>query len=247
VVTSGGPNYRIALAAFCALALGLGIVWWLSPGEDLGPWREGPPPEEWAALSRQETLWRGEGLSRDVNHEYVPLQEISVELPLAVLVGEDIAFFRHGTVDPVAIWEALREWWRGARLRGASTISQQLARILFLSNRRSLTRKFREARMAWWLERRLGKRRVLELYLNVVEYGPGVFGAQAAAQKYFGVPASRLDPEQAAGLAAAIPSPGRDNPSTATDRWRARRALILDRASRADWLRRTLEHIREKR
>jgi membrane peptidoglycan carboxypeptidase len=133
------------------------------------------------------------------------------------------------------------------RLRGASTISQQLAKNLFLSPRRTVWRKIREAHLAWWLERRLGKRRILELYLNVVEFGPGLFGAEAASQHYFGVASGDLTVEQAASLAAAIPSPGRDNPTTDTRRWRFRRDVILRRMGRATWLKTLLGRLQRAR
>jgi monofunctional biosynthetic peptidoglycan transglycosylase len=178
-----------------------------------------------------------------VEHRYVPLGAISTELQLAVLVGEDIDYFGHGPLDLDAIVEAIETRKPGARLRGASTITQQLAKNLFLSPERTLWRKLREARLAWWMERRLGKRRILELYLNVVEFGPGLFGAEAASRHYFGVGASALDAEQAAGLAAAIPSPGRDNPATDSRRWRFRRSLILRRMGNAEWLKSLLARL----
>jgi monofunctional biosynthetic peptidoglycan transglycosylase len=230
----------LALAACAAAAAATVAAWWLSAGVDLEPWRSGRPPVAWSALSRQEEKWRSEGSRRRVEFEYRPLAAISPELQLAVLVSEDISFFGHGAFDPRAVWEALGEWWQGGRLRGASTIAQQLARVLFLSRERTLWRKAEEVRLAWWMERRLGKRRVLELYLNAVEFGPGVFGAEAAAQRYFGRPAGALAAAEAAALAAAIPSPGRDNPQTATPRWSFRRDLILRRMARATWLRRQL-------
>jgi monofunctional biosynthetic peptidoglycan transglycosylase len=228
---------RWGLAALAVLTA-TAAVWWLSPGEKFEAWRQGPPVRLWAAIQRQEDLWREEGTRRRAEKLYAPLSRISVDLQLAALVNEDIDFFGHGPIDIEAVWEALREGRRpGARLRGASTISQQLARTLFLSGERTLVRKLKEARLAWWLERRLGKRRILELYLNVVEFGPGIFGAETAALHYYGVPASALDAEKAAGLVAAIPSPGRDNPSTASHRWQARCATIVHRMERAGWLR----------
>jgi monofunctional biosynthetic peptidoglycan transglycosylase len=226
----------VALAATVIGAASVGI-WLLSPGEDLAPWREGAPPRHWATWQRQDDLWRAEGSQRRVENTYVPLAAISVELQLAVLVGEDIDFFGHGPVDLDAIVEAVETRKPGGRLRGASTITQQLAKNLFLSGERTFWRKLKEARLAWWMERRLGKRRILELYLNVVEFGPGLLGAEAASRHYFGLPARDLDPAHAAGLAAAIPSPGRDNPSTETRRWQFRRSTILRRMGRADWLR----------
>jgi monofunctional biosynthetic peptidoglycan transglycosylase len=217
-------------------ASGFGI-WWASPGIDFEPWRQGPLPLRWASWERQEEVWRRQGLQRHPEHAYLPIEEISPELALAVLVGEDISYFAHGAVDPRAVWEVLKEWWEEGRLRGASTISQQVAKVLFFSGERSLGRKLREARTAYWLERRLGKRRVLEIYLNAVEFGPGLFGAEAAARHYFGSSARGLSPAQAAAIAAAIPAPGRDNPDTATSKWEFRRDTIARRLTRVGWLR----------
>lgn len=245
VMPSRRTHYRIAAAAALLLAAGAALVaWWRSPRADLKALVAGPPPARWSALERQEAKWRGEGLQRKVEFEYRPLASISVELQLAVLVSEDIGYFGHGALDFSAVWEAIAEWWHGGRLRGASTVAQQLAKILFLTPERSLSRKLEEVRLAWWLEHELGKGRILELYLNVVEFGPGVVGAEAASRHYFAADAGSLTAEQAAGLAAAIPSPGRDNVTTGSARWAARRALILERMHNAAWLRRRLEALR---
>jgi monofunctional biosynthetic peptidoglycan transglycosylase len=231
----------VAAALIVATGAGACLLWWWSFDEDLEAWRSGPPPHRWAVWMRQERLWRDEGLDRRPRHVYVPLEAISIDLQLAVLVSEDINFFGHGAVDTEAVGEALEEWWDGSRLRGASTISQQLARTLFLSADRSLWRKLKEFRLAWWMERRLGKKRILELYLNAVEFGPGLLGAEAASKHYHGVAAAVLPGEYAAGLAATLPSPGRDNPYTATELWDFRRETILRRMGGAPWLRERLE------
>ena len=235
-------DYGIAAALVAtALAAAVALAWWRSPQVELASWRDGPLPPTWAARARQDAKWRDEGSRRRVEHEYVPLDRVAVELQLAVLVSEDIGYFGHGALDLRAIWEAVDEWRRGGRLRGASTITQQLARSLFLTPERSLWRKLAEVRLAGQLERELGKRRVLELYLNAVEFGPGLLGVGAAARRYFATGAGELDPAQAASLAAAIPSPGRDNPATGSRRWAFRRDLILRRMDRAAWLRQRLE------
>ena len=237
--------WALAIALVAFVCVGVFLVWWWNPGEDLQPWRSGHPPGPWAAWQRQVDVWREEGLRREPDHEYLPLESISVDLQLAVLVSEDINFFGHGAVDTEAVGEAIGEWWRGSRLRGASTISQQLARTLFLSPDRSLWRKIEEARLAWWLEKQLGKKRILELYLNVVEFGPGLLGAEAAACHYHGLSAGELNAEHAAELAACLPSPGRDNPDTFTDLWNLRREIILRRIDGAGWLRERLEALNE--
>ncbi len=241
---SGRLRHGIAIGLVAAAAAAVAAtVWWWQPGLDLARWRSGEPPSAWAATRRQDTVWRRDGLDRRTDHAWVPLEELPTCLPVAVLVSEDVRFLHHGAVDLRAIGEALSEWARGQRLRGASTISQQLARILFLSPERSLVRKAREARLAWWLERRLGKRRILELYLNVVEFGPGLAGVEVASQRYYGIPASAVDPGQAAGLAACIPAPARDNPDTASPQWAARRDVIARRSSRARWLDEEVERL----
>jgi monofunctional biosynthetic peptidoglycan transglycosylase len=243
---SGPSPAAVAVLALLTVAVAAGALtlrWWMSPGVDLEPWRQGPPLRPWLVWLKQESRWHGEGLSRRIRHDYVPLDGISLELQTAVLVAEDIDFFGHGPVDVRAVGEAVRDWWRGGRLRGASTLSQQLAKNLFLGSERSFGRKLREARLAWWLEHELGKKRVFELYLNVVAFAPGVLGAEAAARHYYGVGADGLDAPQAAGMAAALPAPGLDNPRTDSPRWRARRDVVLRRMGRVDWLRRKLADV----
>lgn len=209
--------------------------WWTAPAAIEGL-ASGPPPEGWATWARQKERWDRDGVRRNLSHHYIPLEEIGPVLPHAVLVAEDVNFFGHRGVDPTAVREALREWRQGRRLRGASTITQQLAKSMFLTPERSYWRKVKEARFAWWLERRLGKRRILELYLNVVEFGVGIYGAEAGARHFYSVSARDLDEAQAAGLTAGIPSPGRDNPATRTARWERRRDVILKRMSGSKWL-----------
>jgi len=125
---------------------------------------------------------------------WVPLARVSRHLVHAVLAAEDQKFFGHEGVDWDAVEKAVEEDRRGLRFgRGGSTITQQLAKNLFFTTNRSFVRKAREVVVARWLEEDLGKRRILELYLNVIEWGDGLYGAQAAAQRYYGKPASALD------------------------------------------------------
>ncbi len=138
----------------------------------------------------------------------VPVARISPSLPLAVIAAEDARFYEHNGVDWEAVRGALEKDWESRNLRhGASTITQQLAKNLYLSPQRTPWRKLREWAIATRLEASLSKRRILELYLNVVELGPRTFGAEAAARRYFGKPASSLSDFEAASLAAIIPSP----------------------------------------
>jgi len=144
---------------------------------------------------------------------FVPLRQVSRHLINAVVAAEDPNFFGHAGVDWEAIRESVETNVRKRRFaRGGSTITQQLAKNLFFTTQKSVTRKLRELLVARWLEEDLTKPRILEIYLNVIEWGDGVYGCEAAARRYYGKSAADLDPEEAAGLAAMIPSPRRINP-----------------------------------
>jgi monofunctional biosynthetic peptidoglycan transglycosylase len=167
-----------------------------------------------------------------LDRRWVDLDAISPALVRAVLAAEDARFFTHHGVDLEALRRArdFNERQGGRRLRGASTITMQCARSVFLWPSRSYARKAVEIPLAVLLEPLWGKRRVLEVYLNVVEWGDGIYGAQAAAQAAFGVPASRVGPAQAALLAAVLPGPHRWNAATPTAYVRSRAATIATRA-----------------
>jgi monofunctional biosynthetic peptidoglycan transglycosylase len=171
----------------------------------------------------------------------VALRDISPLLPRMVIIGEDWRFRIHHGIDFAEIedalgvepgrgaWATARAAWRNRdRLRGASTITQQVAKNLYLSPSRNPLRKLKEAVTALRLELALSKDRIMELYLNVIEWGPGVWGA-AASEAYFGVPPSRVTAEQAAALAATLPQPRTSNPTYLPARMLARRDLILAR------------------
>ncbi|MEO7358860.1 MAG: monofunctional biosynthetic peptidoglycan transglycosylase [Gemmatimonadaceae bacterium] len=138
---------------------------------------------------------------------------ISPYLRRAVLASEDDRFYLHYGFDLVEIDKALEKKKRGGKLRGASTLTQQVAKNIFLWDGRSYLRKGLEAYMTLWLELLLTKDRILDLYLNLAEWGDNVFGAEAAARKHFGKPASKLTREEAARLAAILPSPVRWSPN----------------------------------
>jgi monofunctional biosynthetic peptidoglycan transglycosylase len=216
------------------------LLWWHRPVTGLEAWRSGPPPERWALWRQTERRLRAEGRPPGIDWSWVPLEEVSLPMQAAVVVAEDIGFFHHAGIDWTAVREALQEWRNGKGLRGASTITQQLAKNLFLTGERSFLRKLQEARLARALERELGKKRILELYLNCIEFGDARLGVEAAARYYYGVSAARLDPVQAAGLAAAIPSPRRDNPASRTRTWSFREAEVTGRLSDIGWLERRL-------
>jgi monofunctional glycosyltransferase len=165
-------------------------------------------PKTTAFMERRKTELARSGQSSRLEWTPVPLSRISRSLPLAVVAGEDARFYEHSGVDWEAVRGALEKDWESRNLRhGASTITQQLAKNLYLSPRRTPWRKLREWAIARRLEAGLTKRRILELYLNVVELGPRTFGAEAAARRYFGKSASDLSDLEAATLAAVIPSP----------------------------------------
>jgi len=143
-----------------------------------------------------------------LKYQWVPYERISYNLKRAVVASEDANFSEHNGVD----WDAIERTYernerRGKVVGGGSTITQQLAKNLFLSGSRSYLRKGQETIIAFMLEAVMSKHRILELYLNVVEFGRGVFGAEAAARYYFKVPAARLNPAQAARLAVMLPNP----------------------------------------
>ena len=139
---------------------------------------------------------------------WVPYDSFGDAIKKAVILGEDAGFFSHQGVDLFELKEAVKEdLERGRFKRGASTITMQLARNLYLSPEKSLLRKVREIMIAFEMERVLSKRRIMEIYLNVAEWGPGLYGAEAAAQHYFSKPALSLTPGEAATLAALLPNP----------------------------------------
>jgi monofunctional biosynthetic peptidoglycan transglycosylase len=146
-----------------------------------------------------------------------------------VIIAEDSRFRTHHGIDLVELREAWRDRARRGELRGASTITQQLAKNLYLSPSRNPLRKLKEAVTALRFELALPKERIMELYLNLVEWGPDVWGVAAASAAYFGVPPSRLSDAQAAALAATLPHPRTSNPAYRPGRMLARRALILAR------------------
>jgi len=163
-------------------------------------------------------------------HQWVRYTRISKNLQRAVLVAEDSRFFEHEGVDLEEIRKSIEiNMEKGAAIRGASTITQQLAKNLYLSPSRNPLRKLRELIIARRLEAALPKARILEIYLNVIEWGDGIWGAEAAARQYFGVSASNLSREQAALLAGAIINPRVLNPGRPTRRLVARQRIILGR------------------
>lgn len=195
---------RIRWIAFWTLAAAL-----LAPVALVLLYRELPPPATPLMVIR---LFEGEGIKKD----WVPLSKISPNVIQAVIALEDNNFCEHSGVDWGSLFEALAGYYRGERLRGASTISMQTAKNLFLWPGRDYLRKGLEAPLTILLETLWDKQRILEVYLNVAEWGPGIYGVEAAARAHFNKPASRLSRYEGALLAAVLPNPRRWSPATPT-------------------------------
>ena len=187
-----------------------------------------PPTTAFMELRAREA--RGQGKEPRRVQRWVSYRRISPNLTRAVLVAEDGAFWQHEGVDLDELQKSIElDWARGQLLRGASTITQQLAKNLYLSPSRNPVRKLRELIIARRLEAALQKARILELYLNVIEWGDGIYGVEAAARTYFGTSASALGPRESALLAGAIVNPRLLNPAKPTARLVRRQQLILSR------------------
>ena len=189
---------------------------------------QNPTTTAFIELRKREAAESGRALA--VRQRWVPYTQISNNLRRAVLVAEDSAFFDHEGVDLKQLRASLESNWEEGRFtRGASTITQQLAKNLYLSPSRNPIRKLKELLITRRLEAALTKRRILEIYLNVIEWGDGIFGAEAAARAYFGKPASALSPDEAALLAGAIINPREHSPAKPTRRLLRRQQIIARR------------------
>jgi len=198
-------------------------------------------PASTAFIDRYRAACRARGQPDGVAWVWLPYERIAPELKRAVLVGEDIGFFAHRGFDTAEIRHALAEAWQEKSFpRGASTLTQQTAKNLWLSPSVDPLRKLREALLTRELEKKLGKRRILEIYLNVAEFGPGVYGAEAAAQRYFGKRASDLGATEAAQLAAGLPRPSRWHPGCKSRTYERRVQRLLRRMQQAEFLKREI-------
>jgi len=171
-----------------------------------------------------------------IRQQWVPLSEIGENLKRAVIVAEDGMFYEHEGIDWFEVKESIKkDISKGKFVRGASTITQQLAKNLFLSTSKDPIRKIKEILIATTLEDELSKARILELYLNVIEWGDGIFGVESASMTYFGEHASELTREDAARLAAVIPSPLKHKPNTDNRYVSYRKKIILARLNARGW------------
>ena len=216
---------RLALI-LAAAAIAAAVLFWATLPDVHPLAREWPKTT--AFMERRKAKLVSEGKRPVLDWRPVPLSRISPELRRAVVVAEDARFWEHEGVD----WEAMRgaierNFEKGDIKVGGSTITQQLAKNLYLSPARTPWRKLRELAIARRLEKELTKERILELYLNVIEFGPRTFGVEAAARKYLGKPAADIGREEAATLAAVIPSPRIYDPVRHPDRVARRARRIL--------------------
>lgn len=199
-----------AAAGTLALAAAASYVLWLP---DVRPLKKRPPATTaYIELRKAQAAVKGKKLA--LQWRWVGWDEISDNLKHAVFIAEDDTFYRHKGVDWDAVRMALDRDIAEKRLAfGGSTITQQVARNLYLSPSKSPLRKLKELLIARRLEQELGKRRIFELYLNIAEWGQGIFGAEAAAQAYFGKRASELTVDEAVAMAVVLPSPAKHNPA----------------------------------
>jgi monofunctional biosynthetic peptidoglycan transglycosylase len=194
-------------------------------------------PKTTAFMDQRREQLRAEGKDDTIHYTFVPYGRISPYLRRAVLVAEDDTFYEHHGVDVKGMQEAIEKDWQKKRLaHGGSTITQQLAKNLYLSPSRNPLRKLKEFFIARSLENHLTKKRILELYLNVVEMGESVYGAEAASHFYFQKRASELTPAQAALLAGCLPNPRVMDPAGPNRRLRSRQKMILSRMRRWGYL-----------
>jgi monofunctional biosynthetic peptidoglycan transglycosylase len=188
------------------------------------------PPTTAVHMERRVEAWI-HGRPYHERYTFVPLREISPNLQHAVIAAEDAHFYQHHGFDWHAIELAAEQDEKGGRIRGGSTITQQLVKNLFFGTERSFLRKGAEASLVPVAEFVLGKQRILELYLNEVEWGPGIYGAESASRAYYGVGARKIDRDEAARLAAVLPLPLKRRPQ----RMDHYSEIILERMGEMGW------------
>jgi monofunctional biosynthetic peptidoglycan transglycosylase len=188
------------------------------------------PPTTAVHIQRRVQAWI-HGAPYHERYKFVPLSQISLDLQHAVIAAEDARFYQHHGFDWHAIQLAAQEDMDGGRIRGGSTLTQQLVKNLFFGTGRSLLRKGAEVALVPVAEFVLGKQRILELYLNVVEWAPGVYGAESACRYYDRTSARHIDREQSARLAAILPAPLKRRP----ERMNTYSAVILRRMRQVNW------------
>jgi monofunctional glycosyltransferase len=166
-----------------------------------------------AFMEYRENEWAEKNREKEIQHQWVPMSKISPNVIKAVLIAEDDGFWNHDGFDVQGMENAIERSLKKGVVAGGSTISQQLSKNLYLSPSKNPVRKVKEAIITWRIENTLSKRRILEIYLNVAEWGDGIFGIEAAARHYYGKSAKRLSAREASRLAAVLPNPIKYNPT----------------------------------
>jgi monofunctional biosynthetic peptidoglycan transglycosylase len=227
---AGTSLFRFLVPRVVIGALLLAAFVWSQAALMLVSYRWIDPPTTAVHIQRRLQAWLHSTPYRE-RYKFIPLSQISPDLQHAVIAAEDTRFYQHNGFDWAEIEIAAKEDLEGERTRGASTITQQLVKNLFFGTNRSILRKGAEASLVPVAEFVLGKRRILEIYLNVVEWGPGVYGADSACRYYDGMPARSIGRERAARLAAILPAPLKRRP----ERMNSYSAIILRRMGQMGW------------
>ena len=229
--TPRGKGFRRLRFRSLVRSVGLGVaLLWLLAALTLAAARWTDPPTTAVHMQRRMQAWIHHKPYRE-RYTFVPLNQISPDFQHAVIAAEDARFYQHHGFDWHEIQIAAEDDMDGGRSRGASTLTQQLVKNLFFGTGRSLLRKGAELTLVPVAELVLGKRRILELYLNVVEWGPGIYGAESACRAYDGTSARNIDRERAARLAAILPAPLKRRP----ERMNHYSGLILERMRQMGW------------
>lgn len=214
---------RLLIIAALADSFYLMLIW-----PDWRALAQGPVPKSAFIERYAQERAQAPGLPR-LRWRPAPFAAMPAVLVRAVVLAEDSRFYQHGGFDLIAFKEAMSyNLEEGRVVFGASTISQQTVKNLYLTPTRNPLRKWHELVLTWGMERHLSKRRILEIYLNIAEFGPGIYGARAAAEAYFGEGLAALDAARAAELAASLPAPRRHNPATRTEFFQHRARKILE-------------------
>ncbi len=208
----------------------MALVLWLDAAVLLLAARWIDPPTTAVQIERRMQAWIHDKPYQK-RYQFVPLNQVSANLQHAVIAAEDGRFFQHHGFDWHQMQIAAQEDMEGERTRGASTLTQQLVKNLFFGTGRSIVRKGAEATLVPVAEAVLGKQRILELYLNVVEWGPGIYGAESACRVYYRTPARSIGREEAARLAAVLPGPLKRRP----ERMNWYSGIILGRMQKMGW------------
>jgi monofunctional biosynthetic peptidoglycan transglycosylase len=224
--SSGGFLRFIKVIFFLALITTIGFIGFYCVYPDVSKLKK-VNPKKTSFMEYRENQRKSKGKKFSIQRKWVSLSNISPYLVKAIIIAEDDKFWSHHGFDVDAMQKALEKNIEKGKLKfGGSTISQQLVKNLYLTPAKNPVRKLKEAIITWRVERTLSKRRILELYLNVVEWGEGIFGAEMASQRYFGKPAALLTAEEAAKLAAILPNPIRFKVD-GTSKYTERRAKII--------------------